>query len=415
MLLARMACEKDGAKVHIFFEFANFWKKKDEKLVRVADSVYLSALICKTILFMIETHHDYFCVILAGGKGRRLWPCSREQQPKQFVDFFGTGRTQLQQTFDRFARIMPIENIFVSTNRSYAHYVYEQLPELPSENVLSEPIHRNTAPSVAWAAYRISHICADAKVIVTPSDQAVFKEEAFVSNVRECFEIVGKNNWVIALGVKPTRPEPGYGYIQLGDETGIKDLYTIQSFTEKPEREFARMFMESGEFYWNTGIFLSNVRYLVECLRKVLPVVLRNIDQEGQHVTHEEELTFIEENFSKFPNLSTDYGILERSENVYVQKGDFGWADLGTWHSIYEALSRVDDDNVVIDSRVVMEDCKNNIVKLPKNHLGVINGLDGYIVAEKDNVLLICKKGDSSALIRKYVSEVQIQYGDDFV
>ena len=361
---------------------------------------------------MTGTHNDYFCVILAGGKGRRLWPCSRENQPKQFVDFFGSGRTQLQQTFDRFAAIMPPENIFVSTNRQYAHYVYEQLPELPHENVLSEPIHRNTAPSVAWAAYRISHINPEAKVIVSPSDQAVFKEEAFRNNVEECFETVESKNWIIALGVKPTRPEPGYGYIQLGEETGIKDLFTVQSFTEKPDREFARMFMQSGEFYWNTGIFLCNVRYLVESLRKVLPVVLRKIDKEGETVSLEEELAFVEENFSKFPNLSADYGILERSENVYVQKGDFGWADLGTWHSIYEAMSRVEDDNVVIDSQVVMEDCKNNIVKLPKNHLGVINGLDGYIVAEKGNVLLICKKGDSSALIRKYVSEVQIQYGD---
>ncbi|MBO4826596.1 MAG: mannose-1-phosphate guanylyltransferase [Prevotella sp.] len=358
---------------------------------------------------------DCYCVILAGGKGRRLWPCSRERQPKQFVDFFGTGRTQLQQTFDRFAKIMPVENIFVSTSHVYAHYVYDQLPELPSENVLSEPVHRNTAPSVAWAAYRISHLNPQAKVIVSPSDQAVFKEEAFENNVAECFDIVGTHDWLIALGVKPTRPEPGYGYIQLGDETGISDLYTVQSFTEKPEREFARMFMQSGEFYWNTGIFLSNVRYLVECLRKILPVVLRNIDNEGQHVSLAEEVAYIEENFSKFPNLSADYGILERSENVFVQKCDFGWADLGTWHSIYEALSRVDEDNVVIDSQVIMEDCKNNIVKLPAGHLGVINGLDGYIIAEKGNVLLICKKGDSSALVRKYVNEVQIQYGEDFI
>ena len=360
-------------------------------------------------------NNDCYCVILAGGKGRRLWPCSRQHEPKQFVDFFGTGRTQLQQTFDRFARIMPVENIFVSTNREYEHYVREQLQELPSQNVLSEPIHRNTAPSVAWAAYRIMHINRRAKVIITPSDQAVFKEDAFVSNVETCFDIVGANDCIIALGVKPTRPEPGYGYIQLGEQTDIEDLFTVQSFTEKPEREFARMFMQSGEFYWNTGIFISNVGYLVTCLQKILPVVLRVIDHEDQEVTYEQELAYIEENFSKFPNLSTDYAILERSENVFVQKGDFGWADLGTWHSIYEALSRVENDNVVIDSRVILEDCKNNIVKLPKDHLGVINGLDGYIIAEKGNVLLICKKGDSSALVRKYVNEVQIQYGEDFI
>ena len=364
---------------------------------------------------MGEATNKNFCVILAGGKGRRLWPCSRQEHPKQFMDFFGTGRTQLQQTFDRMVKFMPADHIFVSTNHVYAHYVEEQLPELPNENVLSEPVHRNTAPSVAWAAYRISHICPDARIIITPSDQAVFKEKAFGQNLQDCLEFVTMRDCLITLGVKPTRPEPGYGYIQLGEETAIPDLYKVQSFTEKPEREFARMFMESGEFYWNTGIYLCPVRYLIHCLHKILPVVLRHIDKKDVNLTHEEELAYVEENFSKFPNVSIDYGILEKSENVYVMKCNFGWADLGTWHSIYEAMSKVTDDNVVINSEVVLEDSKNNIVKLPSDHLGIIQGLDGYIVAEKGNVLLICKKGDSSALIRKFVNEVQIKYGDDFV
>ncbi len=358
---------------------------------------------------------DCFCVILAGGRGRRLWPCSREQRPKQFVDFFGTGRTQLQQTFDRYAELMPKENIFISTSYEYTHYVESQLPELPGENILSEPIHRNTAPSVAWASYRISHINPNAKIVVTPSDQAVIKEDVFKECVMECLEFADMRDCLITMGVKPTRPEPGYGYIQLGEETSIKDLYKVQSFTEKPDREFAKMFIDSGEFYWNTGVFFSNVRYLVECLQKILPVVLRMIDKEGVRVSRDEELIFINENFSKFPNLSVDYGILEKSDNVYVKKCSFGWADLGTWHSIYEAFSKTEDDNVVIDSNVVVEDSRNNVIKLPKDHLGIINGLDGYIVAEEGNVLLICKKGDSSSLIRKYVNEVKIKLGDEYV
>ena len=363
---------------------------------------------------MNKTDNNY-CVILAGGKGRRLWPCSRGKQPKQFMDFFGMGRTQLQQTYDRFVQLMPKENIFVSTNWEFAHYVEEQLPELPSNNILREPIHRNTAPSVAWAAYRISHLNSEARVIISPSDQAVFKEQDFQRNVKECFDFVGANDCIISMAVKPTRPEPGYGYIQLGEETTTKDLYQIRSFTEKPEREFAQFFMESEEFYWNTGIFISNVRHLVNTLRKILPVVLRLIDKEGMTVTQEEELQFVQENFSKFPNLSIDNGILEQSDQVYAQRCDFGWADLGTWHSIYECMSNLEHDNVVIDSEVMMEDCENNIIKLPKDKVGVIQGLDGYIVAEKDNVLLICKKGDSSALVRKYVNEVHLKYGDDFV
>ena len=363
----------------------------------------------------MNKNEHYYCVILAGGKGRRLWPCSREHQPKQFMDFFGVGRTQLQQTFDRFAQLMPTDHIFVSTNWEFAHYVEEQLPELPKQNILREPVHRNTAPSVAWAAYRISHLNPKAQVIISPSDQAVFKEQAFLQNVNDCFADVESHDCIISLAVKPTRPEPGYGYIQLGEETAEKGLYKVRSFTEKPEREFAQLFMESNEFYWNTGIFISNVMNLVTALRKMLPVVLRLIDKEGMEISLDEELEFVQENFSKFPNLSIDHGVLEQSDEVYAQTCEFGWADLGTWHSIYECMSRSENDNVVIDSEVELENCENNIIKLPKGKLGVIQGLSGYIVAERDHVLLICKKGDSSALVRKYANEVHIKYGDDFV
>ena len=360
-------------------------------------------------------NRDCFCVILAGGKGRRLWPCSREQRPKQFMDFFGTGRTQLQQTFDRYVKMIPVENIYVSTNRVYASLVEEQLPELPKKNILAEPVHRNTAASVAWASYRIYRVTPNAKMIITPSDQAVMKEEEFQNDVMECLEFAGMRDSLIAMGVKPTRPEPGYGYIQMGDETDMRELYTVRSFTEKPDRDFAKMFMESGEFLWNTGVYFSNVRCLIECLCKILPSVFREINFDDDTVGYEDELRFVDENFSKYPNLSIDYGILEKSENVYVKQCSFGWADLGTWHSIYEALSKTENDNVVIDSEVLLEDSSNNIVKLPKDHLGIINGLDGYIVAEKGNVLLICKKGDSSALIRKYANEVQIKLGEEFL
>lgn len=363
----------------------------------------------------MNKNENYYCIILAGGKGRRLWPCSRDHQPKQFMDFFGVGRTQLQQTFDRFVQMMPIDHIFVCTNWEFSTFVEEQLPELPKHNILREPVRRNTAPSVAWAAYRISHLNSKAQVIISPSDQAVFKDQAFQQNVKDCFAYVENHDCIISLAVKPTRPEPGYGYIQLGEETAEKGLHKIRSFTEKPEREFAQMFMESEEFYWNTGIFISNVTNLVMALRKMLPVVLRLIDKEGMHISLEEELAFVQENFSKFPNLSIDHGVLEQSEEVYAQTCDFGWADLGTWHSIYESMNRSENDNVVIDSEVQLEDCENNIIKLPKGRLGVIQGLNGYIVAERDNVLLICKKSDSSALVKKFANEVHLKYGEDFV
>lgn len=364
---------------------------------------------------MEKTDKRNFCVILAGGRGRRLWPCSRDLYPKQFIDFFGTGRTQLQATYDRFVKLLPKENIFVCTCQEYLQLTKEQLPEVADHNILVEPVHRNTGPSVAWTAMRISRIHPEANVIITPSDQMVLNDEAFKRSIEIGMGYVSENDVLLTMGVKPTRPEPGYGYIQLGDVNCKPDVYGVKSFTEKPEREFATMFMNSGEFYWNTGIFLSNVRHLLDSFEQIFPEVLRHLKEEIPNYTYEQELVYVKENYPRYPNVSLDYAILEQSKGVFVMKCDFGWADLGTWHGIYEAMRKTDDDNVVIDSEVILEDCSDNVIKLPKERLGVINGLSGYIVAEKDNVLLICKKGDSSSLVRKYVSEVQIKYGEDFV
>ena len=363
----------------------------------------------------MTTENNNYCVILAGGMGRRLWPVSRERCPKQFIDFFGTGRTQLQQTYDRFAKILPKENILISTNKDYEEIVKEQLPELPDCNLLLEPIYRNTAPSIAWACYRISKFSKGARIVVTPSDQVVLQEKAFEESIKRGLNFVANHDGLLTLGVKPTRPEPGYCYAQLGDETEEKELFRVKSLTEKPDREFARMFMESGEFFWNTGIMLFNVHSLIESLKKVLPDVMRRIDFEGANLTLEEEQQYVNENFPRYPNLSIDQGILEKLDDVYVMRCDFGWADVGTWHSAFEAISNDSRDNVVIDSKVMLEDCHGNIIKIPNDHLAVINGLEDCIVAEKDNVLFICKKEDSSALVRKYVNEVKLKYGEEFV
>lgn len=362
---------------------------------------------------MITTKNNY-CVILAGGKGRRLWPCSREQRPKQFIDFFGCGRTQLQQTFDRFAEIVPAENIFVVTNAIYADLARQQLPDVGPVNLLVEPIHRNTAPSAAWATHRISHLCPDANIIITPSDQSIHDEKAFIKDIEDGLSFVGTNGGILTMGIKPTRPEPGYGYIQAGNAVA-DGVFKVQSFTEKPEREFAKVFVESGEFYWNTGLFLGKAGCLLEAFGRLLPPVLRNLDAEKPNFTLEEENEFVKENFPLYPNLSIDCGIFERSENIFVKECNFGWADLGTWHSIYEAMRKGESDNVVVDSDVLLDNSRNNVIKLPKGKLAVINGLDGFIVAEKDNVLLICKKEDSSSLVRKFVNEVQMKKGEDYV
>lgn len=363
----------------------------------------------------MEINIQNYCVILAGGKGRRLWPCSRENKPKQFVDFFGVGRTQLQQTFDRFAQLLPKENIIVCTNREYAPIVREQLPDLHEENLMVEPVNRGTAPSVAWADMRICRRNLQANVVITPSDQFVLNEEAFRQNINRAFEFVSHHNNLLTMGVQPTRPEPGYGYIQKGDATETDDVYRVQSFTEKPDRDFAKIFMDSGEFLWNTGLIFSSALFLNECFRRLFPDVLNRFEGPLVNSTIEQEMAFVNEFYPSYPNLSIDQGVLERCDDVCVMRCDFGWADLGTWHAIYECKSRGEGDNVIIDSDVMLENATNNVIKLPKGRLGVINGLDGYIIAEEGNVLLVCKKGDSSALVRKYVNEVGMKYGPDFV
>jgi mannose-1-phosphate guanylyltransferase len=295
------------------------------------------------------------------------------------------------------------------------HLVKEQLPDLTDTRILVEPVHRNTAPSVAWANMRIKRINPDANIVITPSDQVVMNEEKFERSLETGIGYVAENDVLLAMGVRPTRPEPGYGYIQLGESSCKPDVFCVKSFTEKPEREFATMFMESGEFYWNTGIFISNSRHLTNCFEDIFPTVLRNLKFDMPNYTYEEELEYVAQNYPRYPNLSLDYAILEQSRCVYVMKCDFGWADLGTWHAIYECMTKTPNDNVMLDTEVLLEDSTNNIIRLPKGKLGVISGLDGYIVAEEGNVLLICKKGDSSALVRKYVNEVQLKYGEEFI
>ena len=362
----------------------------------------------------MEILGNNYCVILAGGRGQRLWPSSRRERPKQFIDFFGTGHTQLQSTFDRISSFIPKDNIFICTNKDYKQLVHEQLPCVREDRILAEPVRRNTAPAVAWAGVRIHRECADARVLIVPSDQFIVGEEKFRECMLNGLRFVSETDIILTIGIRPSRPEPGYGYIQIGEPSLFEGINKVQSFTEKPERDFATLFMESGEFLWNTGIFLANINYLRQFSFETMRDMPFRLASLKEMETLDGEQQYVDEHYPSYPNLSMDKAALEMSDNVYVMTCNFGWADLGTWHSIYEFMQKGDDDNVVIDSEVLLENCHGNIVKLPRGHVGVINGLDGYIVAEQGDVLLICKKSDSSSLIRKYVSEVRIQYGDKF-
>lgn len=371
-----------------------------------------------TIINIMANNNNNYILILAGGKGRRLWPVSRDAMPKQFLDFFSVGKTQLQQTWERALKVVPRESIFISTNKQYGDITREQLPDALDENILVEPIFRNTAPSLAWATYRVQKMYQDGKVLVMPSDHAVMDEARFVDSMRQAFEYVDGNDILLTVGVKPTRPEPGYGYVQLGDPVPPQSetFYEVKSFTEKPDRNFAQMFMESGEFLWNTGMFCGNVNFFRKALSGIFPVTFRHMENNSDIYYNdiEKEMEFVNEQFAFLPNVSIESGILNKTSSNFVMKADFGWADLGTWHSIFESQGN-NGENVFLSSRVLADNSHNNIVKIPENHVAVIGDLDGYIVAEKGNVLLICKKEDSSSLIRKYRSEVGLEFGREFV
>ena len=327
----------------------------------------------------METNRNNFCVIMGGGIGSRFWPFSRKSLPKQFLDFFGTGRSLLQQTFDRFKKVIPIENIFVVTNELYAGLVQEQLPELSLEQILLEPTRRNTAPCIAWASYHIRALNPEANVVVAPSDHLILKEEEFLHVIGKGLEFVAQNDKLLTLGIKPNRPETGYGYIQIAEKTG-DNFYKVKTFTEKPELELAKVFVESGEFYWNSGLFMWNVNSIIKAVETLLPELASKLEPGVGFYDTPEERKFIDENFPACPNVSIDFGVMEKADNVYVSLGDFGWSDLGTWGSLYDLSTKDDEGNVTLKCESLLYHCKDNIVVLPENKLAVIDGLEGYLL-----------------------------------
>lgn len=359
------------------------------------------------------TNKDHYCVIMGGGIGSRFWPFSRKSLPKQFLDFFGTGRSLLQQTFDRFNKIIPAENILVVTNDIYADLVKFQLPELKEEQILLEPTRRNTAPCIAWASYHILAKNPNANIVVAPSDHLILKESEFLEAINNGLEFVSKSDKLLTLGIKPNRPETGYGYIQIAEKES-ENFYKVKTFTEKPELELAKVFLESGEFYWNSGLFMWNVKTIVNAVEKLIPELADKLKAGADIYGTPKEKPFIDERFPSCPNVSIDIGVMEKADNVYVSLGDFGWSDLGTWGSLYDLSPKDKEQNVVLKGESLLYNSKNNIVVLPKNKLAVIEGLEGFLIAESENVLLICKK-DEEHTIRKYVNDAQIKLGEDYI
>ena len=334
---------------------------------------------------------------------------STTEKPKQFLDILGTGTSLMQQTYDRFTSICPPENIYIITNEMYRDQVQEQLP-VNSSQIICEPSRRNTAPCSAYGSYKIADLNPDANIIVAPSDHLILKEKAFQDTIDSAIKKTMEAECLITLGIKPSRPDTGYGYIQFDEQEGSSEdnVRKVKTFTEKPDHQLAQKFLDSGDFYWNSGIFVWTVQSIPKAIATHLPEVNSLFkDGEGKYNTPA-ETEFIGGVYERCKNISIDYGVMEKADNVYVVLSEFGWSDLGTWGSLYENLTKTENDNAVVGEKVYMFDSKNCMVNVPKDKLIVLQGLDDYIVVEANNTLLVCKKDDEQK-IKQMVSDIYSQ------
>lgn len=356
-----------------------------------------------------------YALIMAGGIGSRFWPISRTAHPKQFIDILGTGKTLIQQTYERFLKIVPEENIFILTNEIYSDLVLQQIPGMDKSRILCEPVMRNTAPCIAYGCHKIEKLNPDAAIVVAPSDHLILDTEGFVKSISKSLKTASENDCLITLGIKPSRPDTGYGYIQYNTKKIDEDFYKVKTFTEKPNTELARTFVQSGDFLWNAGIFVWSVKNILQSFQKHLPEI-NDIFNEGALVYNtDKETEFIQAAFTQCTNISIDYGIMEKAENVYVLPSEFGWSDLGTWASVYELSDKDYVGNAVIPSeRVIMYDSSNCMVNVPEGKLVVLQGLHDFIVVEDNNTLLICPR-DQEQEIKQIVTDVKQRFGTDFI
>jgi mannose-1-phosphate guanylyltransferase len=360
----------------------------------------------------MNKHH--YVAIMAGGIGSRFWPMSRTNFPKQFLDILNTGKTLIQSTFERFATFIPTENIFVITSNEYVNIVKKQLPEIPIQNILGEPSRKNTAPCIAYISFKLNQIDPKASLIVAPADHIILDPTAFTKVCLEALAFVNKHNAFITLGIKPTYANTGYGYIQY-EQHGVTDnVYKVKTFTEKPNLDLAKTFLASGEFLWNAGIFVWQVKNILTAFEKYLPEMYEVFEAEQSRFNTPEEANALNEIYPQCPSLSIDFGIMEKADNVYLIPSSFGWSDLGTWNSAYENLEKDYLANAVAGDNVIVIDATKCVVHAPANKLVMLQGLDDYIIVDTEDVLLICKK-EKEQEIKEYVAEVKRNKGDRYL
>lgn len=346
---------------------------------------------------------NLFVVLMAGGVGVRFWPYSRNSRPKQFLDVLGTGKSLLQSTYERFLPICPPENIYVVTHEEHAHLVKQQIPQLSEEQILAEPMRKNTAACIAYASYKIEQRNKEAVVVVSPSDQLILKEVEFLDLISKATNEAETQDKLITIGITPTRPETGYGYIQYHMDDNF--LKKVKTFTEKPQLELAKKFLESGDFVWNSGIFIWGIQAILNALHQFLPELTEFFEEAFARIEMEGEKQAILTAYSQCKNISIDYGVMEKAGNVYMCPGNFSWSDLGSWGSIHE-ISEKDANNNVVNANVLLYNTKNCIIKGSPDKLIVVQGLDGYLVGEFENVVIVCEK-DREDQFRKFVNDVK--------
>lgn len=355
--------------------------------------------------------NNQYCVIMAGGIGSRFWPKSRQSMPKQFLDILGTGKSFIRHTYERFAKLIPSENFLVVTNRKYKQLVLEHIPELHESQILCEPIGRNTAPCIAYAAYTLQKLNPEAEMVVTPADHLILGEEEFRSIIGECLAFAAKSGSLVTVGIKPTRPDTGYGYIQVSDDQPISK---VKCFTEKPNIELAQTFIQCGEFFWNSGIFVWTVKAIIEAFQKYLPEHHALFSDLQPALGTEAEAQAVEAVFSECRAISIDYGVMEKADNVYVRCGEFGWSDVGTWGSVYQHSRKDRYANAVPNEGCYLYDTRSSIVQLPKDKIAVISGLKEYIVVDTEDVLMICPRSEEQS-IKKFIDEVKFHNGEKHI
>lgn len=358
---------------------------------------------------------NYYAIIMAGGIGSRFWPISRTSYPKQFIDILGTGKTLIQNTYDRFLKICPKENIYVVTNESYAGLVKEQLPDMGDNQILTEPVMRNTAPCVAYGCFKIESLNPDAAIVVAPSDHLILDEAAFVNAIEKSLETASEHQCLVTLGIKPSRPDTGYGYIQYTENAINGDFHKVKTFTEKPNLELARTFLQSGDFLWNAGIFVWSAKAIVKAFNSYLPDMFDIFAEARSVYNTDDERRHVSNAYQRCTNISIDYGIMEKADNVYVLPSEFGWSDLGTWASIYELSNKDYVGNAVIPAeKVIMYDSSNCMVNVPDEKLVILQGLHDYIVVESNNTLLICPR-DQEQNVKQVVADVKQKFGTKYI